>query len=171
MPLQPGSSHQRAIWRRRLVAIGALLAVAVVAWLLLRDGGVLGPVDKRGAQVAYLEIDSKAVGEQLPVSVVTPPGADDGSRRPLLVFLHGRGGDEDASLDDEMFKALASLGRKAPLIAFPYGGDHSYWHDRADGAWGRYVTGEVIPQVARPLPCRSRSGGDRRHLDGRLRRL
>jgi S-formylglutathione hydrolase FrmB len=145
--LEQRPSHRR-IWLRRLVAIGALLGVAVLAWALFRDGGVLGPVDKRGAQVEHLAIDSKAVGERLSVSVVTPPGDDD-RNRPLLVFLHGRGGDEDASLDDELFKALADLGRRAPVIAFPYGGDHSYWHDRADGGWGQYVIGEVIPQVAR----------------------
>ena len=149
MPSRQGSSQRGAIWRRRLVAIGALLGVAVLAWILFRGGGVLGPVDKRGAQVGHLAIDSRALDEQLPVSVVMPPGAEHGGRRPLLVFLHGRGADENAFLDDGMFKALASLGRKAPVIAFPYGGDHSYWHDRADGAWGQYVTGEVIPQVAR----------------------
>jgi hypothetical protein len=35
------------------------------------------------------------------------------------------------------------------VIAFPYGGDHSYWHDRRDGRWGTYVLREVIPQAAR----------------------
>ena len=70
-----------------------------------------------------------------------------GPRRPLLVFLHGRGADEQAFLDTEMFTALRKLGRKAPIVAFPDGGDHSYWHDRSDGAWGRYVTDEVIPTV------------------------
>lgn len=65
--------------RTRLLAIGALVAIAACAWVMLRDGGGL-------------------------------PG-------------------------------------KAPIVAFPYGGDHSYWHDRADGSWGRYVTDEVIPEV------------------------
>ena len=173
MTFQPSPTHRREIWRRRLVAIGAVLTVAVLAWLLLRDGGVLGePVEKRGAQVAVLEIEQhrRSVNSS-PVQRRHAPGAGDGGRRPLLVFLHGRGGDEDASLDDEMFKALAGLGRKAPVIAFPYGGDHSYWHDRADGAWGEYVTGEVIPAGRAPLPCGSRSGGNRRDLDGRLRCL
>jgi poly(3-hydroxybutyrate) depolymerase len=48
-----------------------------------------------------------------------------------------------------MFTTLRRLGPRAPVVAFPDGGDHSYWHDRADGAWGRYVTDEVIPQVTR----------------------
>ncbi|MFN2617601.1 MAG: alpha/beta hydrolase [Thermoleophilaceae bacterium] len=79
-------------------------------------------------------------------TVVVPPG--DGPRgRPLLVFLHGRGGDEDSNLDDEMFSALRSLGANAPVVLFPSGSEHSYWHDRRDGAWGRYVTAEAIPQA------------------------
>jgi len=137
------------LWLRRLLAIGALVAVAVAAWLLFRSGGALGPVDERGAQVEHITIDSKAVGQRLPVSVVLPNGIPSGHRQPLLVFLHGRGEDENTFLDSEMFKALADLGHRAPIVAFPYGGDHSYWHDRADGSWGTYVTDEVIPEVAR----------------------
>ena len=65
------------------------------------------------------------------------------------MFLHGRNGDEHSELDDAFFSALADAGARAPLVAFPYGGDHSYWHDRADGRWGTYVTREVIPQVVK----------------------
>lgn len=76
-----------------------------------------------------------------------PDGAD--GDEPLLVFLHGRGlGGEDDNLDDEMYDALAEQGDDAPIVAFPSGGDHSYWHDRSGGDWGTYVTDEVIPQVA-----------------------
>jgi S-formylglutathione hydrolase FrmB len=149
MALRAGVLGRGVIWRRRVIAIGGLVAVAALAWILFRGGGVLGPVDKHGARVEHLMIDSGAVGQALPVSVVLPKESPDGSPLPLLVFLHGRGEDEDTFLDNEMFTALAGLGAKAPIIAFPYGGDHSYWHDRDDGAWGKYVTGEVIPEVAR----------------------
>lgn len=139
------SVRGRAIWRRRLLATAILLGVGVVAWRLAADA--LGP-DTHGAQTESLTIDSKAVGDELPVSVVVPAGEGRG-RRPLLVFLHGRGGNQDSELVDPFFAALASLGERAPIVAFPYGGDHSYWHDRSDGAWGHYVVDEVIPQVAR----------------------
>ncbi len=108
--------------------------------------GALG-TDTRGAQVEHLTIESEAVGDDLPVTVVVPAG-DPGRDRPLLVFLHGRGSSQDAWLADPFFAALAGLGQAAPVVAFPYGGDHSYWHDRADGDWARYVVDEVIPQVA-----------------------
>ncbi len=62
------------------------------------------------------------------------------------MFLHGRGGNETSELDDAFYSALAAQGSRAPLVAFPYGGDHSYWHDRADGRWGTYVVREVIPR-------------------------
>jgi S-formylglutathione hydrolase FrmB len=70
---------------------------------------------------------------------------------PLLVFLHGRGADENSSVGEELFQLLALLGRAAPAIAFPYGGDHSYWHDRRGGAWAKYVMREVIPLAERRL--------------------
>jgi S-formylglutathione hydrolase FrmB len=132
------------IWRRRLLAIAALVIVGVVAWRLV-DAAV-GP-DTSGASVEHFTIQSKAVGHRLPVTVVIPSGATSGPRRPLLVFLHGRGSSEDAWLSDPFFSALATAGRRAPIVAFPYGGDHSYWHNRASGDWAIYVMGEVIPQV------------------------
>jgi S-formylglutathione hydrolase FrmB len=123
-----------------------MVAVAVAVWAVVRGAGELGDADTRGARVSHLTIDSEAVGEQLPVALVQPAGSE-GDKRPLLVFLHGKGANEDSFLNDEMFAALAHLGRRAPIVAFPYGGDHSYWHDRADGDWGSYVTDEVIPEA------------------------
>ena len=134
--------------RRRILAIGALVAAALATWLVLKPGGVLGPADRHGAHVSDFTIDSKAVGAELPVSVVVPAGSA-GDGRPLLIFLHGRGADEHSEEVGPMFAALSRLGKQAPVVAFPYGGDHSYWHDRAGGDWADYVTDEVIPQVTR----------------------
>ena len=128
----------------RLLPI-ALVVVAIIGGVVIEK---LVSVDRHGAQVAKVEIDSKAVGQRLPTTVVVPANRP-GGRRPLLVFLHGRGGDNNSDLDDAFFSALAALGPDAPLVAFPYGGDHSYWHDRSDGKWSRYVTREVIPTVVR----------------------
>jgi S-formylglutathione hydrolase FrmB len=100
--------------------------------------------DTRGAQIVRFTIDSPLVHQAMPVAAVIPAGAG-GLERPLLVFLHGKGGNEDSSLVNAMFAALARLGSRAPDIVFPYGGADSYWHNRADGAWGSYVMREVIP--------------------------
>jgi S-formylglutathione hydrolase FrmB len=85
------------------------------------------------------------------VGVVAPrKPADERGERPLLVFLHGRGGSDDTFMGNEsIFESLAKLGARAPIVAFPDGGDHSYWHDRDEGDWGRYVMREVIPTVSR----------------------
>jgi S-formylglutathione hydrolase FrmB len=105
-------------------------------------------VDPRGATVSHAQIESRAVGRRLGLSVVVPAGGGDG--RPLLVFLHGRSGSESSELrNGAMYEELAAAGTRAPVIAFPYGGDHSYWHNRRDGRWGDYVIDEVIPEVQR----------------------
>ena len=141
--------------RRRIAAVGVLVAAVVGLWLVLGRGSD-GVADPRGARVERIVVDSAAVGERLPVSVVVPRGADAGSPRPLLVFLHGRGNDKRTNLREPMFEALARLGSRAPIMAFPDGDDSSYWHDRRSGAWGRYVMREVIPQVVRRFGADSR---------------
>lgn len=67
-------------------------------------------------------------------------------RRPLLVFLHGRGGGlQESNANDAFFKALAALGASAPAVVFPSGVDHSYWHKRSSGDWPRYVLMRSFP--------------------------
>jgi S-formylglutathione hydrolase FrmB len=149
---------RRAARRRQLIAVIAFALVAAGVILLARV--LLGGPDQRGAMVLRYTIDSPLTHQKLPQAAVEPAGG--GAGRPLLVFLHGKGTDQESNLVSEMFAALARLGRRAPDIVFPYGGDDSYWHDRADGAWGRYVTEEVIPQAVRRLhadPRRVAIGG------------
>ena len=58
--------------------------------------------------------------------------------------------------------AWRRLGDDAPVVAFPDGGDASYWHDRRGGRGGRYVTGEVLPRVLKTSgadPARVAIGG------------
>lgn len=137
--------------RRWSIAALAGLAAAIVVAFVVAVGAVRddGPADPQGAHVTRLALDSAAVDATERVTVVVPPGEAPQSDRPLLVFLHGRGADDQSYLDAPMFAALRRLGARAPIVAFPDGGDDSYWHDRDGGAWGRYVTDEVIPRVAR----------------------
>jgi S-formylglutathione hydrolase FrmB len=99
--------------------------------------------DKHGADVESYEIDSAAVGRELGQRLVLPEEPSGA----LLVFLHGRSGNEESELRDEFYEALADLETNAPAVAFPDGGFDSYWHDRDSGAWGRYVIDEVIPRA------------------------
>lgn len=136
-------------FRRRLLLL-VLPALAAAAAGLLAGCGTAAPADPQGANVTRLTIHSRAVHRTEHVTVVVPPGQMPRGPRPLLVFLHGRGADDRTYLADApLFTALRRLGARAPIVAFPDGGDHSYWHDRSDGAWAAYLTGEVIPQVER----------------------
>ena len=100
-------------WPRRALAFAALGGVLVAAWAIARD--VIWP-NRHGAQIEHLSIDSRYVHRTLGVTVVLPANA--GRGRPLLVFLHGRNGDEDSEMRNRaMFDELAQLGRRAPVIA------------------------------------------------------
>lgn len=137
--------------RRILLGIVSATFVAILA--LLAYGLLSDEADRRGAEIGQLTIDSAATGAERPMTTIVPPGVDDDERRPLLIFLHGRGGTvEDLLSYDVLFTTLADLGQRAPVIVAPDGGEGSYWHDRADGAWARYVIEEVIPTALRELP-------------------
>src|SRR4051794_17935176 len=116
-PQRPSRSKAR----RRRVAAAAITAFAVIAVYLALVASVFAPVDEHGARVVHLTVRSQAVGEDLGVSVVVPPRlADPRGERPLLVFLHGRGGSDRTFTGDEaVFEGLAKLGGDAPIIAFP----------------------------------------------------
>jgi S-formylglutathione hydrolase FrmB len=143
----------------------AKLVLAVV----LVVGGVTGAValsagtDRHGATVRHFKVKSRYVGgRSLDQIGVVPGGAAPSGRRPLLVFLHGRGLHPEALLSDEFFSGLAKLGKRAPIVVAVNGGDHSYWHDRRDGRWGTYVLREAIPAAVRELgadPSRVAIGG------------
>jgi S-formylglutathione hydrolase FrmB len=103
-----------------------------------------GEADSRGARVDHFSFASKAVGHRQKVTLVVPPGS---GKHPLLVLLHGKGGDNDDFLYDEFLAAYDKLGARAPVVAFPDGREGSYWHDRDSGDWGRYVAVELPAQV------------------------
>ena len=91
----------------------AKLVLAVV----LVVGGVTGAValsagtDRHGATVRHFKVKSRYVGgRSLDQIGVVPGGAAPSGRRPLLVFLHGRGLHPEALLSDEFFSGLAEIG-------------------------------------------------------------
>lgn len=170
-PKRPESTSAQGR-RRWLLALVALAVVLAGAYALL-DGGsgeeVAAPpatdadvavapetTPERPSEEAAGEavessrftLASEAVGEELAVSVLEPTQpAEDG--RPLLVFLHGAGGSNESSVGDPaVLETLERLGARAPVVAFP-DGQMSWWRDRPDGDWGRYVVREVIPAVTR----------------------
>jgi len=145
-PRQPTRGQGR---NRRRAAFGILALVLAAAVYLVLATTVLAPVDRHGADLVHLTVRSEAVGADLGVNVIVPPRAGPRGERSLLVFLHGRGGSEQSS-NEMVFAGLPSLrGRRGPVVAFPDGGDHGYWHNRREGRWATYVMHEVIPLAVR----------------------
>jgi S-formylglutathione hydrolase FrmB len=136
-----------------LVAVVAVVAIAALAVSRL-VGDVVG-ADERGAEVSTLAIHSRSVGATLDTTVIVPDALEDAKKPPLLVFLHGRGGEGGSEASNAFYAALDSLGSRAPVVAMPDGGDHSYWHDRHGGRRGSYVLREAIPAAVRRLPVDS----------------
>lgn len=121
------------------VAAPALRCLVVLAVLALAGCG--------GARTTHLTLKSKLLRRSIEQSVVLPPGNSKG--RPLLLLLHGRSSHPDDLDSHQLHDQLKRLGDRAPIVVLVNGGDHSYYHDRADGKWGSYVLREVIPTVAR----------------------
>ncbi len=143
----PGPTSEQVRRRRQAAGLILLVPFLLLGYLGLR-AAFFPSVDTHDARLLELSVESAAVGEELEVDVVVPAGGSDG--RPLLVFLHGHGGSNDSFTENAaMFDALASLGERAPVVAFPEGGVDRYWHNRDDGRWGDYVIDEVIPLAAR----------------------
>jgi S-formylglutathione hydrolase FrmB len=95
----------------------------------------------------HFTIDSRLVGRSLDQAVFVP--SEDTKGRPLLVLLHGRSSTPDSMAKKSITNAVRELGSRAPVVVFANGGDHSYYHDRADGRWGSYILNEVIPAAVR----------------------
>jgi enterochelin esterase-like enzyme len=153
---RPNYSLTRARRRRRyrlrrgLAIVVLLLVVAAAVVLILRHFAT----NKHGAREIDFTIKSPLVHQTLPAVAVVPAGTSRAGR-PLLVFLHAQGDNQNSYLNSQMFAALAAQGSAAPDVVFPYGSD-SWWHNRSTGAWASYVFSEVIPQAVALL-----------HADGR----
>jgi S-formylglutathione hydrolase FrmB len=133
---------------RPLIVAAIVLVLGVLAVRVL-----VAPDDEAGgARVGHFEVASRQVPRTLRVTTLVPAGVEQGERRPMVLFLHGRGAGEDSHLSDELTAALDGLGDRAPVLVFPNGGLSSYWHDRRDGRWARYVMDEVLPRAIASLP-------------------
>ena len=140
------SPHSAASIALRVLAALLVIGVAfAVQRIWLSDEAAK---ETFGAKIHKIDVDSKLLDRTLPVRVVVPRRIPN-KQRGLLVFLHGRGEDERSYLVDPMFEALADLRDRAPVVAFPYGGASSYWHNRESGQWAAYVLSELIPKLIR----------------------
>jgi hypothetical protein len=117
----------------------------VAGGLLAACGGGPRYHSTRGARVVDFTLHSRLVHRDLHEIRVVPRRHGNWA----LVLLHGRSAGPSQFLSQPFFDTLAALGRRAPEVLLLDGGDHSYWHNRADGAWGSMVIDEAIPKRGR----------------------
>ena len=120
------------------------VVAAVGIYLVVRDL-IRGYWTTRGARIEHYVLHSRFVHADLHEIRVVPRHHDNWT----LVFLHGRSSSPSSFLSQSFFDALHGLGRRAPVVLLLDGGDHSYWHNRADGAWGSMVLDGAIPKHGR----------------------
>ena len=156
-----GVGHRDELKRAWLIGTLGIAAtvLTLVGWRAVRDAR-RGYGSTRGAHVVRFTLRSRLMDTDLHEVLVVPPGGR--RHRPLLVFLHGRGSPADSNLTRQLFDALHDLGRSAPVVFLPDGGDHSYWHDRRDGRWGASTLREAIPTAI----ARSQADGRRVAIGG-----
>jgi poly(3-hydroxybutyrate) depolymerase len=115
--------------------------------LLLAGLALVAQAGCFGNGASHFTVRSELLGRSLEQAVLVPEGKTKG--RPVLVLLHGRSSSPDSMVKGSFRDALERLGKRAPIIVFANGGDHSYYHDRSDGRWGSYILREVIPTAVR----------------------
>ena len=91
-------------------------------------------------------------------SLAYPHGSRTDARLPVLLTLHGRSGNHRDAFDvnhyDRFLTAAVRSGVPPFAIASVDGGDHSYFHARADGTDPeRMILRELLPMLARRGPA------------------
>jgi enterochelin esterase-like enzyme len=101
-----------------------------------REDGSLVSASMNGAQVGW--------------TIAYPPGRHPGDRLPVVVTLHGRGATHATAFStlhlDRVLAEVVDDGVPPFAVASVDGGDHGYWHRRADGTdAGAMVAHEFVP--------------------------
>jgi enterochelin esterase-like enzyme len=97
---------------------------------------------------------SRARGRTVRWDVAWPPGSQPGDRLPVALVLHGRGDDSRSAFSAQglqhFLAAAVRAGTPAFALAAIDGGDHTYWHARADGDDPQsMLTDEYLPMLAK----------------------
>jgi enterochelin esterase-like enzyme len=133
------------ITRRAVLLAGLGLTVAACA--------ADDPTTGSWAQGSF--VSRRRGGARTGWTILYPPGHDAGAGRPrlpVLVALHGRGGNHtdayrNLHLDEYLAKAVAA-GARPFAIASVDGGDHDYWHPRRATDPAAMVVDEFLPLLA-----------------------
>ncbi|MFL5929199.1 MAG: alpha/beta hydrolase [Gaiellaceae bacterium] len=131
------------MWRIAILAVGAALAAGGCgsnsSSTSSTDTTDAAPpsLNTHGARVVHYTLDGR---DQ--IAVVPKRRGNQ-----LVVLLHGRGAGPQQFISNALFAGLAPAG--SPVVVMLNGGDHSYWHDRANGKWASMVLNRAIPDAQR----------------------
>ncbi|MFG1906353.1 alpha/beta hydrolase [Kribbella sp. NPDC048928] len=160
----------RLLTRRTFVRTGAAAGVAGVAAVAALETGVIpgrgrihdalgltGPdgvvPDVPAGPVVSGAFNSIGRRTKVGYSVIYPDGYDTKAALPVVLVLHGRGGDHTSAVNDlgidRFLTATVRAGTPPYALATVDGGTDSYWHRRADGNDPGFMLGEeFLPLLA-----------------------
>jgi S-formylglutathione hydrolase FrmB len=107
-----------------------------------------------GPRLVYGSFRSRHLGGRAAgFGIAYPPGHAPGDHLPVVVSLHGRGGTHLTGFTqlrfDRVLDRVVRDGVRPFAVATVDGGDHGYWHRRADGTdAGALVAAEFLPLLA-----------------------
>lgn len=147
---------------RHLVIAGSFVALALAAFILVWLADIRLPWArpvvavkpdpvvwvnkwrKPPVRLQHLAFPSAAMGREVGISILPPTHREPA---PLIIFLHGRGGDETTDLPAFMSllrKVIAADQLPEPLVVFPNGGLTGY-----RGAMATMIVEELLPYLER----------------------
>ncbi len=104
------------------------------------------------------ELESRTVGDTVPLSVLLPSGFDPaGASLPLLIYLHGGGGDRTELVESApLYGRMFDEGRLPPMVVVSFSsGPGSFYY----GAWEKFVVEELPEWAASKFNCRTDRDG------------
>jgi enterochelin esterase-like enzyme len=134
--------------RRSFLAAGAGVVASMATGCDLNGSRAVGG---RAATVTGSFVSEHRRGARTGWSLAYPPGHGDSDALPVVISLHGRGEDHRASfgqlgLADVLDRVSTAQPTWPFALASVDGGDHGYWHERADGTdSGAMVREEFVP--------------------------
>ena len=162
--------------RRRAVAVLLIAALAVgIGWALRRHwpGAVrTGSAAAHGARILHYDVRSRFTHRTLAQTAAIPAGRRTrAAPAAARVPARSRRARQRLELQRRLLRRARQARRAGAGRRLPRRRHGLLLAQAPRGDWGRYVLDEVIPQAIRRLHADPRARRDRRHLDGRLRRL
>jgi enterochelin esterase-like enzyme len=119
---------------------------------LTGEDGVVPEVEP-GTRVTKSFTSRSRNGREVTWSVAYPPGVRTDARLPVVLALHGRGGDHRFAFDDlglDRFVAAGVTGWPTPFVAVSVdGGPDNFWHRRTNGDDpADMLLTELLPRLA-----------------------